>query len=188
MHRRFLILSFAILASATILFGQQNATKSITPQTVSIIDSLISVSKTFIGKPYRFTNKLGRQMDCSGFVSYVFSLFEIQLPKSSKLMADKVIRLTMSEVRRGDLLFFKGRSRKSRQVGHVGIVVDKDGDQIIMLHSCRRGIIIENYTNYNYYKDRFLFAGRIPELITDDCISSLHSADTLSDMDTTCNY
>ncbi len=122
-----LLLFVAILA--TPLFAQDDAVTTTTvPASFNLIDSLISVSKTFIGKPYRFTSATGQKMDCSGFVSYVYSLFAIHLPRSSKLMANEVVRLTLAEVKKGDLLFFKGRSRKSKQVGHVGIVVEKNGD------------------------------------------------------------
>lgn len=58
-------------------------------------------------------------------------------------------------------MFFKGRNIKSNTIGHLSIVVEVENGNIKMMHSCSRGIIIEDYQNSDYYKQRFIKAGEL---------------------------
>ena len=40
-----------------------------------------------------------------------------------------------------------------------------------MMHSCRRGIIIEKYQTNKHYTSRFLFAGKLPQVYPKDSLS-----------------
>jgi cell wall-associated NlpC family hydrolase len=77
-------------------------------------------------------------MDCSGFVGYIYSLEGIKLPRTSRQMSSMTTRVPISQVQKGDLLFFSGTSASSRTVGHVSMVVDTTGGQIKMIHSSSR--------------------------------------------------
>jgi hypothetical protein len=131
-----------------------------------LVDRVIAGSKEHLGKPYRFRNEYGRAMDCGGFISYVWSLHGVTLPPASRHIAQQVERLPLEEAERGDLLFFKGRRTFLSGVGHVSMIVDRSGDRIRMIHSCSRGVVIDDYPTA-YYSKRFLFAGRIPGLPRD---------------------
>lgn len=148
-------------------FAQAQETKDtlayFTPQKLDAISDIINTSKLYLGKPYRFKNEKGNLMDCSGFVGYVFSQHQIVLPRSSRAIATVVERIKFEDIQNGDLLFFKGRNISSSSVGHVSLVVEKSTDYIEMIHSSRSGIVVDKYPS-KYYKDRFLFAGRIPAL------------------------
>ena len=126
-------------------------------------DSLISTSREYLGLPYRKRIPEGKILDCSGYVSHVFSRCGIELSGSASAMKAQVNTIPIEEVRPGDLLFFKGRNIQSKSVGHVSMVVGKSEDRIRMIHSCRRGILEEEFPR-PYYKERFLFAGRVPVL------------------------
>lgn len=126
------------------------------------IDSIIKFGETFLGKPYRYKVSSDRILDCSGYVSYIFSKFRYELPRSSGGLGSYCQKIDLKDVKKGDLLFFKGRSLKGNSVGHVTFVINVEGDQIDMMHSCSRGIIKERYNTNKYYLQRFLFAGRLP--------------------------
>lgn len=127
------------------------------------IQRLIDHGKELLGKRYR-SRAGGFTLDCSGFVSYAFSKLNIKLPRSSSSMSGFTQSLKKEEVRPGDLLFFKGRNARSRRVGHVALVVDVKGKDIMMIHSSNsKGIIIEPYDS-PYYAKRYVGAGRVPEL------------------------
>lgn len=126
-----------------------------------IVDRVIASSKEHLGKPYKFRNEFGRTMDCGGFISYVWSLHGVTLPPSSRGIAQQVERVPLENAGKGDLLFFKGRRRIPGRVGHVGMIIDRNGGRMRMIHSCKRGVVIDDYP-VRYYSDRFLFAGRIP--------------------------
>jgi poly-gamma-glutamate capsule biosynthesis protein CapA/YwtB (metallophosphatase superfamily) len=127
------------------------------------IDSVIVFGKQHLGKPYRSLSPDGRILDCSGFVSYIYNQQGVELPRSSPEIARKTKKVTLLEVKKGDLLFFKGRNSKSSTIGHVAIISAVLDDTIEMLHSCNRGIRIEKLNGNTYYTQRFLFAGRLPQ-------------------------
>jgi hypothetical protein len=125
------------------------------------IDEIILSGKELLGKRYRTPSPNGGILDCGGYVSYIFSQHGIKLPPSSPSIATKIKKIPLKDVKKGDLLFFKGSNRKSKKVGHVSMVIRVDGQDIEMMHSCNRGILTEIYNQSQYYKQRFLFAGRV---------------------------
>jgi hypothetical protein len=131
-----------------------------------IIDSVISIGEKFLGKPYKYKAPNINMLDCSGFINQIFKPFEPNLPRSSSLISKQVDKIDFNDVMPGDLLFFKGRNIRNNSIGHVSMVVSKDtSGNIKMMHSCNRGVIIDDYP-MSYYKQRFLFAGRIPFIDT----------------------
>ncbi len=123
------------------------------------IEQAISFARGMLGRSYRCLQE-GRMMDCSGFVSYVWSKQQLELPRSPAGIAAVVDRIAYEDIQKGDLLFFKGRDLSSGRIGHVSMVVDCQGGRIKMIHSCNRGIIVDDYP-MSYYRDRYLFAGRL---------------------------
>lgn len=133
------------------------------PPSGSIIDDAIALGKKFVGKPYRYRGPSSWPMDCSGYVRYIFSCFDIHISGGSSDMAKVTERVHAPKP--GDLLFFKGRNSRSNRVGHVALVIEVQGKSITMMHSSNsRGIIIERLETSRYFAPRFLFAGRIPQL------------------------
>jgi cell wall-associated NlpC family hydrolase len=129
---------------------------------MSKIDSVISYGKKFLGLRYKYSgyNELG--FDCSGYVSYIYGKFGCKLPHSSAAMATLGEKVDMKDARKGDLIYFKGRSTKGTRVGHVALIVEADSGQIKMMHSaCQSGVIIEKYNHNDYYTRRFLMIKRI---------------------------
>lgn len=128
--------------------------------TLNRVEQIIDFGKSFLGKPYRFKLENGVVFDCSGFLSYIFGKFQMDLPRSGTGIAQKSTKIELSEVRKGDFLFFKGRDLSKNTVGHLSMVIDVDSTNIRMIHSCNRGIIVEDYQKNAYYTKRFLYAGR----------------------------
>jgi cell wall-associated NlpC family hydrolase len=128
-----------------------------------LVDRVIASSKEYLGKPYKFRNEYGRAMDCGGFISYVWSLHGVALPVSSRDIAQEVERVPLEKAEKGDLMFFKGRRSLLHRVNHVSMIIGREGERIRMIHSCSRGVVVDDYPA-EYYSKRFLFAGRIPGL------------------------
>ena len=128
-----------------------------------LIRTVVDHGQKLLGHRYRTTGIAKWPLDCSGFVSYIYSLEGIKIPRSSgaiAVYADKI-----KDPQPGDLLFFKGRNRGQSRVGHVAMVVSNEKGQIKMMHSsCSRGIVIESYNDSPYYTSRYLGAGRLPEV------------------------
>lgn len=132
----------------------------------SVICALIDTSKLHLGKPYKFRNDEGNIMDCSGFLQYVYKLNSIALPRTSREMANFCRKLDYRDALPGDLLFFKAWNKSSREVAHVSMVIENNGGILKMIHSGARGVVIDEFPTREHYKNRYLFAGRIPTLET----------------------
>jgi poly-gamma-glutamate capsule biosynthesis protein CapA/YwtB (metallophosphatase superfamily) len=150
------------------------------------VDSVIEFGSTYLGKPYRYQGDAPWSLDCSGFISYIYSKFGVSLPKSADAMEGSVDKIDFSRVEKGDILFFKGRDTNSKAVGHVALVVEVQENGVQIMHSCNRGILVEHYPGLDYYNRRFLFAGRIKgvslktDLIGKTFPESSADADTIS--------
>ncbi|HKM94027.1 MAG TPA: CapA family protein [Prolixibacteraceae bacterium] len=129
------------------------------------VDMIINSGKNYLGKPYRYKMPDGKILDCSGFVYYILHAYSgFDFPRTSASLASVSKQVSFSEINKGDLMFFKGRNINSEKVGHVSMVTSVDGDIIEMMHSCRRGIVLEKYNSNRYYTSRFMFAGRLPQV------------------------
>ena len=146
----------------------------------SKIDSIIDFGKTFLNKPYRFQGSSSFEMDCSGYISFIFAEFGYQIPHSSISLGSIVENIDQNEIKKGDLLFFKGRNIKSNSIGHVSLVIETSNGSIKMMHSCQRGIIIEEYQKTDYYKQRFIKAGRLPFIFETKLFDTLDTAQVAS--------
>ena len=127
------------------------------------VDSMLQKASSYLGVGYCRGGVNRNCFDCSGFIQKVFAAFGYELPHSSAAMAKqgKLVK-HKKDLRPGDLIFFKGRSTKSKHVGHVGMVVQNDGFGIIFIHaSVNRGICFEELESSAYYKARYLTARRV---------------------------
>ena len=142
----------------------QNSLKNDTSPIPNRIDNIIQFGKLYLGKPYHFKVSDSRQLDCSGFISYIFSEFGVQLPSTSTAIGISVASVALSDIKKGDLLFFKGRNSKSNIISHVSLVIEVTNGHITMMHSCDRGVVIDELESLEYYKKRLVKAGRISGL------------------------
>ena len=126
------------------------------------VDDIISFAKTFLGTPYHYAGSSPSGFDCSGFIYYVMGNFGMTLTHSSYGLAEFGQSVMLSEIRPGDLMFFKGRNVNSNQVGHVSMVVEVTPESIMFIHSSTsRGVVIENFKTSKYFIPRYLKAKRL---------------------------
>lgn len=126
------------------------------------IDAMVKYAKSFLGTPYHYSGTTPSGFDCSGFINYVMGDFGFELTRTSYGLAELGKTVKLSEVRPGDLLFFKGRNINSTTVGHVAMVVEVSETEIKMIHaSTSRGVVIDNFKESSYYIPRFIKAKRL---------------------------
>lgn len=136
--------------------------KGISAETDELLNDLLSEARSHMGKRYSRGSKGPGAFDCSGFSSYVYRQFGYNLsPSSRDQYANEGEKVDRKELRKGDLVFFKGRSTKGG-VGHVGIVVDADekGNFSFIHAATSKGITISN-CNEPYYASRFIGGKRV---------------------------
>lgn len=113
---------------------------------------LRQAAKQWRHTPHRMGGLDRRGIDCSGLVKVLYDdLFQIDLPRSTRLQVRKGRAVASGQWIAGDLLFFKPKN-KGR---HVGIYLS---DREFLHATTRRGVIVSNlsepYWRESYWKAR----------------------------------
>ncbi len=120
---------------------------------------MINNAMQFVGVRYSGGGTTKAGMDCSGMVTAVFNIFDMDLPRSSNEMAKVGTKLAATEIQKGDLIFFKTNGKSI--INHVGMVIEVIGDEIKFVHSSTSKGVIVSSTKEAYYSKRFAQANRI---------------------------
>lgn len=141
----------------------RESVKALSAETDELLNDLLSEARSHMGKRYSRGSKGPSAFDCSGFSSYVYRQFGYSLSPSSRDQYTQGEKVDRKELRKGDLVFFKGRNTKGG-VGHVGIVVDADenGNFSFIHAATSKGITISK-SNEPYYACRFVGGKRVIE-------------------------
>jgi hypothetical protein len=121
------------------------------PETSNI--EFIKVIVPWLGSPYKYGGNSINGTDCSGFVSSIYSsFFKIELDRTSLLIFQNTRKINKSEVKEGDLVFFKTDGKK---VSHVGITITPNH----FIHaSSKKGVIVSSLIE-PYYSKSFISFG-----------------------------
>ncbi len=119
---------------------------------------LINEAEKYLGYPYVFGGSSpATSFDCSGFVCWVYTHRGVNnLPRTTAQgIYNQCKRVSDSEAKPGDLIFFKGTYNAGETVTHIGIYVGNNR----MLH-CGNPI---QYTSIdtNYWRNHFYAYGRL---------------------------
>ena len=149
-------------ASKTVRNTKQSSTSSTssTEKEPTLADKVVWTAVSYKGIPYRFGGLNEDGMDCSGLVYVSFKKRDIDLPRSSRLMYTKGYPISLNEVKRGDLLFFK-TSNKSGSVNHVGLVTSVKRGDIRFIHSTTKKGVLVSSLRERYWKQAFIKAKRV---------------------------
>ena len=131
--------------------------KLVPPMATKASSNVLSRAVNVLGTPYRWGGSSpSKGFDCSGLVKYAFNDATFDLPRTSNAMAaghgEKVER---KDLKPGDLIFFK---LKSRRVNHVAIYLGNDR----FIHAPRRGKSVTIDTlNKPYWNTHYVVAKRV---------------------------
>ncbi len=159
-----------ILLLILVCLGAQNvvaeppARDSVTLSASQVADLIIDEAYKHIGTPYRYGARGPKAFDCSGFTSYVYRQFGIELSRSSRDQArdGKAVEGTYADMQKGDIIIFGARASR-RSIGHVGIFIEMmpDGQDFTFIHATTHGGVTVSHIKEEYYASRFLGARRI---------------------------
>lgn len=124
-------------------------------------DKVISTGKRYLGTPYKFgaSSSTTRVFDCSSFTQRVFrQAVGKELPRTSRSQAKKGVSVSKSNLKKGDLIFFKAsKTTTSRRITHVAIYAGNNK----LLHTYGRpGVTFSTFKGTSWEK-RFVSARRV---------------------------
>lgn len=117
-------------------------------QVFNLIDS-------WLNTPYKYGGKDENGIDCSGFINTIIRTFTgANFGCNSYDMYHKLPHVSFSNLKAGDLVFFRTRGKR---VSHVGMYLGQDK----FVHSSTSNGVIVSDINQAYYKKRFVKGGRL---------------------------
>ncbi|MDD4801597.1 MAG: NlpC/P60 family protein [Syntrophomonas sp.] len=117
---------------------------------------LIESAAKHLGTPYQYGGTTPNGFDCSGFVKYVYSKYDINMPRTAAAQYGTGVKVSQSELVDGDLVFF---ACNGKGIDHVGIYCGNN--RFIHSSSPRSGGVIYSALNSGYYASRYVGAKRI---------------------------
>ena len=125
---------------------------------------IINYASRFLGTRYVLGAMGPSAFDCSGFIGYVYRNFGITLDRTSRQQYLQGEKVSKSNLRPGDLLFFSSRSSGRGNVGHVAMVTEVNPDgtcKFIHASSGKGRVTYQNFPDNGYYERNFVGARRI---------------------------
>ncbi len=121
-------------------------------------EEIVEYAKLFYGVPYNFGSSTPETgFDCSGYIHYVYTHFDIDVPRSSVDFTEEGSDVGLDEAQPGDLVLFTGTNPENRTVGHIGIVVKNDLEGLDFIHATSGKQHAVTVTPLEgYYQNRFV--------------------------------
>ncbi len=174
--RRFFFSLFFLLVSLLIQ-AQHISDDQLLPATYSVNDSILKVSyfnkfgikvdtiynhvlyntvSDWLGTRYRYGGRSKEGIDCSDFTSVLYKeSYNIDLSGSAGDIYKKTTPINKSDLREGDMVFFKIRSRS---ISHVGVYLCNNK----FAHATTNAGVVISDLNEPYYLRYFYIGGFIP--------------------------
>ena len=123
--------------------------------------AMLKMAKRLEGVKYKYAGTSPKKgFDCSGFTQYVYKQVGIEIPHNAQLQSDLTKnRVGLNSLKPGDLVFFGSWNGSKQRTVHAGIIYDKTGENITVIHCVSGGVSIEGKDSSwdRYWIDKVLF-------------------------------
>ncbi len=118
-------------------------------------NQLVSLAENVVGSPYKYGGSSPKGFDCSGLVYYTHNKLGIKVPRTTRQQARHANKLSMSDIRPGDILFFR---IYGNGISHVGIYTGNNQ----FIHAPQSGKYV-SYASITdpFWRERLVKAGRL---------------------------
>ncbi len=125
----------------------------------SVASKIENEAKSLLGIKYVWGATGPYTYDCSGFTQKVYRDAGINIPRVSRDQARVGQYISYNNLKKGDMVFFDTKKRRSGKVSHVGIYLGNGN--FIHASSGAKKIVIFNFNEKQFYKKRFLWGRRV---------------------------
>ncbi len=123
----------------------------------SMGEEIVEFAKQYMGYKYiSGGSSPAKGFDCSGFTSYVYSNFGINLSRTSKGQNSNGVAVKKSNLAPGDIVIFRNQGNSA--IGHVGIYIGNG--KFIHAANRKEGVTITSLSS-SYYAKRYVGARRV---------------------------
>lgn len=123
--------------------------------------TIIDYAKSMLGKPYVYgANTPEKGFDNSGFVNYIFSHFNITVPRYAAAFIAAGDKVVPNEVSEGDIILFSKTDSVKKVVFQIGIVVSAKGAPVSFIYASSGKINGVGISNMNAYYQKKLMGYR----------------------------
>jgi peptidoglycan endopeptidase LytE len=125
----------------------------------NLADQVIAAGEKYLGTPYQFgaSSSTTSEFDCSSFTQRVFKDVGIKLPRNSRQQSTVGQTVSMNELQKGDLVFFRTAGSSSDRITHVAIYAGNNK----LLHTFGKpGVTYTEFAGTSWEK-RFVTAKRV---------------------------
>ncbi len=126
---------------------------------LTVVNGVEYNAKQLLGIKYVWGATGPRTYDCSGFTQKIYRDAGINIPRVSRDQARVGQFVSYNNLRRGDMVFFDTKKKRTGIVSHVGIYLG--AGNFIHASSAAKKIVIYNFNEKTFYKKRFLWARRV---------------------------
>lgn len=129
------------------------------PAAGTVADQVIEAGKKYMGTPYKFgsSKNTTSTFDCSSFTQRTFHDVGISLPRDSRQQSTVGQEVSIGQLQKGDLVFFRTSGSSSDRITHVAIYAGNDQ----LLHTYGSpGVTFSKFSGTNWEK-RFVTARRV---------------------------
>ena len=116
-------------------------------------ETAVNVAARQVGVPYRYGGNTRSGFDCSGLVQFAWAEAGVGIPRTTSEQWRRMSRVRSTDLRKGDLLFFRIDGR----VSHVGMYMG--GGRFVHAPSTGRKVSVASLES-GFYKDTFVGATR----------------------------
>jgi cell wall-associated NlpC family hydrolase len=146
----------ALLAGVLLVIASCSTTRPAGRSAGSVQDRLLTTAEQLIGTRYCSAGATPDCFDCSGFTTHCFASIGIILPRTSQQQFEIGTSVDRSNLRPGDLVFFK---TNGRSISHVGIYA---GDARFIHSGTSTGVVTTPLSD-RYWAPRYMGARRVVE-------------------------
>ncbi|NLP14556.1 MAG: SH3 domain-containing protein [Clostridium sp.] len=153
-----------VIENTTVTRGGSDATIAVPENTetgnvTGIRQQVVEYAKKFLGIRYTYGGNTPAQgFDCSGFVKYVFTNFNINLNRVAADQAKQGTWISKDSLLPGDLVFFDTNGGHN-YINHVGIYIG-DGKFIHSSSGSNRGVVISELMT-GFYANSYMTGRRV---------------------------